>query len=56
MPRFPVASSVIRVAGAVELIAVVVNVSAVPWAVSVQFCAACTVMPPVKAGPNAVAP
>ncbi len=56
MPRFPDASSVIRVAAAVELIEVVVNVSAVPCAVSVQFCAACTVMPPVKAEPNAVVP
>ena len=37
-------------------IGVVVKVSAVPCAVSVQFCAACTVMPPVKAGPNAVVP
>ena len=56
MPRFPVASSVIRVAGDVALSEVVVNVSAVPCAVSVQFCAACTVMPPAKPGPKAVVP
>src|SRR3954471_23682993 len=57
-PRFPKGSSVILVEGNAEPDGVVENTSEVGCEASVQFCVACTDIPPVpvRLGPNAVAP